>query len=242
MSDLAKFGKGDAVRGGIPICFPQFGPRGPLAQHGFCRRSDDWKITKEEVLPNGDVRTVLTLTDSEETRKSAWPHKFVLDYEVVLGAGTLTTGLIFKNAGEEDVQFTCALHSYFPVGDVDETTVQGLKGVEYEDSTAGGKVCMEEGEAVTFKGEVDRVYGPAPQVLKVVDGKLGRAIRIAKDPTFPDAVVWNPWADKCRALADMPDEAFRRFVCVEVGAVRTPVTVPAGGTWTARQVLTCERA
>ena len=33
-----------AVRGGIPICFPNFGPWKAGPQHGFARTSYDWKI------------------------------------------------------------------------------------------------------------------------------------------------------------------------------------------------------
>jgi len=242
LSEKAKLGPGESVRGGIPVCFPQFGPRGPLPQHGFCRRSDDWVVSAADVLPNGDARAVFSLVDTPATRASPWPHPFALDYEVVLTKDTLSTELRLRNTGGEPLQFTCALHSYFAVGDVGAASVVGLQGCEYEDSLAGGRVEREAGEEVRFPVEVDRVYGPAPRDLAIVDRSLGRVIRISKDEGFPDAVVWNPAEEKARAMADMEEGGHKRFVCVEVGAVRSSVQVAAGGAWSARQVFRCEAA
>ena len=47
-----------AVRGGIPICFPNFGPWKLGAQHGFARTSNDWKVQHPPQVDDdtGDVK------------------------------------------------------------------------------------------------------------------------------------------------------------------------------------------
>jgi glucose-6-phosphate 1-epimerase len=88
MSPKAKYGASDAIRGGIPICFPQFGPRGDLPQHGFCRKSNDW------VLEEGsETKAVYKLCATDDTRNSAWPFEFECFYSVsLLEDGSLETG------------------------------------------------------------------------------------------------------------------------------------------------------
>ena len=54
---------------------------------------------------------------------------------------------------------------------------------------------------------------------------------------FPDVVVWNPWVARSAAIADLPDDGFRRMLCVEAAAAREPVRVPAGENWSGRQTL-----
>jgi len=128
-----------------------------------------------------------------------------------------STGLRVKNAGAKPFTFTCALHTYFAVGDISEAAVQGLQGCEYEDGLQplGSPPVKEEGDEIVFGSEVDRVYGPTPPLLKIADRKIGRIISIDKTG-FPDAVVWNPWVEKTKSLADMPDDDYHKFVCVEV--------------------------
>jgi hypothetical protein len=106
------------------VCFPQFGPRGQLPQHGFVRKSNDWTAVEPK---EGDKRMVFKHTDTEETRASAWPHKFEATYEVELGSETLTTCLRVKNTGDEPFDFTCALHTYFRVSDITKIAIKGLK-------------------------------------------------------------------------------------------------------------------
>jgi glucose-6-phosphate 1-epimerase len=108
------------------------------------------------------------------------------------------------------------------------------QGVEYEE---GGSISVEQPDAITFPGEVDRVYGPAPPEIVLEDPQGGRKVTINKDAGFPDAVVWNPWAEKAAALPDMPDEDYKEFVCIEVGAIRKPVTVKPGESWSGSQTL-----
>mmetsp|Transcript_31526 Transcript_31526/g.74932 ORF Transcript_31526/g.74932 Transcript_31526/m.74932 type:complete len:320 (-) Transcript_31526:40-999(-) len=241
-SPTAKFDSASAIRGGIPICFPQFGPRGALPAHGFSRKSDDWTLVSTDAdleEKNGSpAKAEFRLADTEATRASAWPHPFEALYQVSICDGALRTSFKVTNKGEEDFTFTCALHTYFACGSLNAAVI-GLKGSSYEDSLQGGKVLVEEGD-VTFAGEVDRVYGPTPDEVKVSDPDNARSLVLTKDKTFPDMVVWNPWIEKAKEFGDLPDEAYADFVCAEVGAIREPVSLKAGETWEAAQSIRVE--
>jgi D-hexose-6-phosphate mutarotase len=114
------------------------------------------------------------------------------------------------------------------------TRTKKHQDVEYEEA---GSVKKEEAEAVTFTGEVDRVYGPAPSQVTLEDRQGGRIVTITKDSGLQDVVVWNPWVEKAAALSDLPDDGYKEFVCIEVGAIRKPVRVEPGTTWSGSQTV-----
>ena len=234
-----------AIRGGIPICFPQFSDLGPLdAQHGFAR-NERWDI----VAQTSDSVTMRLASTPESLAR--WPHAFEATYAVALEAdGGLATTLEVKNLGAEPMRFTTALHTYFRVGSVAGAKVTGLRGVKYLDQLDGSKSGLtdkdglvgwerktEEAEAVTFEREVDRVYLGAPsRGVAIVDAARGAEVTLATE-NLPDAVVWNPWIDKSKATGDLGDEDYRAFVCVEAAAVERPAEVKPGETWRCKQVL-----
>merc|ERR1711965_817154 len=51
VSSTAEIGGGKALRGGIPICWPQFAGKGPYQKHGFCRNSAEWTIVRTSTEP-----------------------------------------------------------------------------------------------------------------------------------------------------------------------------------------------
>ena len=77
VSSAAEYGGGKAVRGGIPICWPQFAARGPGGKHGFCRNSAKWTVVRTSEAPFPCV--VFGLADDEAT-KADYPHSFSLRY------------------------------------------------------------------------------------------------------------------------------------------------------------------
>jgi glucose-6-phosphate 1-epimerase len=125
--------------------------------------------------------------------------------------------------------FTAALHTYLKVREVEHLRIEGLRGLDYCDSADGDAIKKETGVGVSIDAEVDRIYHNAPPTLLVREDSRAMGIH---SQNFPDVVVWNPWEDKCAALADMPADGFRRMLCVEAAAVREPVELapaPAGG-------------
>jgi glucose-6-phosphate 1-epimerase len=134
MSDKAVFETGKPIRGGIPVCWPWFGPHAAdktLPAHGFVRTMN-WKIVGEE---DGESHSGLTLecTATAET-KALWPHEFKVTIAFFVGK-TLSIALTTENTGDEPFDFTDALHTYFRVGDIAKTTVVGFDGSEYVDRT-----------------------------------------------------------------------------------------------------------
>lgn len=66
-----------------------------------------------------------------------------------------------RAAGDVEMSFTAALHTYYKISSIDKVTVEGLSGVAYSDSLAGGQKVQQEGP-VLFDKEVDRIYLAAP--------------------------------------------------------------------------------
>src|SRR5690606_13996128 len=117
--------------------------------------------------------------------------------------------------------FTAALHTYLRVGDIAGVSLTGLagSGVLTTDSGKAGSVSTAE---LTIAGTIDNIYTSVERELLLTDGH--HAIGIAQSG-FPDAVVWNPWPDGSRALADLPDDGYRHMLCVEAAAIAMPVEV-----------------
>jgi N-acetylglucosamine-6-phosphate deacetylase len=207
-----------AIRGGVPICFPWFGPlagRPDVPRHGFARVSE-WSL--ESVHDDGaDVTVRLRLTDSDATRASAWPHRFEAICTVVVGSA-LSITLEVTNRDDVPVTFEEALHTYLRVADVRSAEVTGLEGAAYLDKLAGPDPVAGAPDPVHFTSEVDRVYLGTRSGVTLRDVAAARAVRIGKDGS-DTTVVWNPWIDGARATADIEDDGWRTMVCVEASNV-----------------------
>jgi glucose-6-phosphate 1-epimerase len=226
LSRAAVFDPGTAIRGGVPVIFPQFAGMGPLPRHGFAR-TQAWERVDDADRPHA-VR--LRLRDSGPTR-AIWPHAFLAELAVELGGDWLSIALSIHNTGDTAFEFTAALHTYLRVGDVRRASVQGLHGLRYR---AGKDERVDEDRALTVDGEVDRVYFDTPSELRVEDAENERAF-LLRATGFADTVVWNPWAAAAAALPDMEDDEYLRMLCVEAAQVGAPVRLDAGGEWTGGQ-------
>ena len=223
-----------AIRGGVPVCFPQFNQRGPLPKHGLARNRT-WEPVSEACVPG---TAVLALRDDDESRL-LWPHAFNVRLEVALEPGRLTVAFFVENTGAEPLEFTLALHSYLRTSDIASARLYGLGGLPFwnavEDTHPEPSAS---GEALTFGSETDRVYQAAAAPLVLEDG-LGR-LSIAQDPVFGQTVVWNPGAELSARLADMPDDGYRQMLCVEAAEIDTPVRLSPGETWSGAQQLSVQ--
>ncbi|HVV48789.1 MAG TPA: D-hexose-6-phosphate mutarotase [Polyangia bacterium] len=216
VSERARWAAGTALRGGIPICFPWFGPHPTeraFPAHGFAR-TRPWRLVATDGDGDG-ARLELGLTADAAT-EALFPHRFEARLTVTVGAD-LTLAFEAANAGAAPFAFEVALHSYFAVADVAAAAIDGLAGCAFVDKVAGG-ARRREGEApVRIAGEVDRVYDAGGPVT-LVDPAGGRALRI-ETAGGGSTVVWNPAPAKAAALGDLAPDGWRRFVCVESGAV-----------------------
>ncbi|KAI8322523.1 galactose mutarotase-like protein [Martensiomyces pterosporus] len=234
VSELAKLDGSKAVRGGIPVVFPQFGP-GELPQHGFARNRVWTFLSAEE---KGDSAVAhFQLTDNEETRASKWPYKFSLVYTVDLTAATLSTIIKYENTDSQEFAFTSLLHTYFRVPDIATTKVTGLKGVAYADKVRGASGVVEDRDEVTVAENEDRVYSNVPGAVEVEYG--GERVSVRRF-NFKDIVFWNPWAEKAREMSDFGNDEYRNMVCVEAGTVASKISLKPGQTVSCGQLLTVE--
>lgn len=226
MSPDAVIELGKPIRGGIPICWPWFGLHATDAAkppHGFVR-TEMWKV--EEVMSSGErVEVVLGLVSSDATR-TMWPHDFALRLRVSVGE-QLEVSLTARNLGDAPWSMTGALHSYFTVGDVTQAIIRGLHGTQFVESRLSPEKRPQRG-AVKIDQEVDRIY-LSDAAVEVADPVKGRTIIIEKSGSL-STVVWNPWIEKSKRLADLPDDAYPQFLCIETtNAGEDTVTIPAGG-------------
>lgn len=233
LSPLAAHDGSTPIRGGIPLCFPQFNQRGPLVKHGFARTLA-WQGRAEDARAYGNgLRLTLRLEDSSATR-AAWPHAFQAGLDVWLQPGALTVQLSVLNTGDAALSFTAALHSYLRVGDAAAATLSGLEGLRYWDAVED--THPQQQGALAFGAELDRVY-PRPEQPMVIRAAGQQQLRIAQDPAWADTVVWNPGPQLCARLADMPADAWRHMLCVEAAAIDAPVVLAPQGRWHAAQRL-----
>ena len=225
-----------AIRGGVPVCFPQFNQRGTLPKHGFARNMN-WTV--DEAVASGDVAHIdFTLSTNPDTL-AIWQQAFVAVLRVAMASGQLTITLTVNNTEtQNELHFTGALHTYFGVDDIDLTELRGLGGRPEWDAVADVYGLAD--EALYFDGEFDRVYSwvesASSNPLHLQDGTS--TLQIEQSPSWANSVVWNPGEGKCAALADMPTHGFARMLCVEAAQVFEPISVPAGGQWVGWQRLT----
>jgi len=231
LSERAVFDGSAPIRGGIPICFPQFGGLGDLPKHGFAR-TREWSVAAQRCGDDYALAT-LELVDDENTR-ALWPHAFRAEISVMLEVDRIDVEFCVENTGPAPFEFTGALHSYLRVTQVEDVALEGLHGHDYLDAARDNRVVRETGTEIIVEGEVDRVYYDVrrPQLLNAGNLSLG-----IQSQGFPDVVVWNPWVDLCAGLKDMPPDGWRHMLCVEAAAARKPVIVPAGEEWYGRQTL-----
>jgi glucose-6-phosphate 1-epimerase len=222
----AVFDKSKPISGGIPHCFPQFGP-GAMQQHGFARNLD-WTLASTSADPNPDDKdpsVELVLQENEYTLKM-WPHKFKAVYSVSLHGEQLKTELKVHNTDDKPFDFTSALHTYIEVLSIEKAKVRVLKGLSYLDKSkdpSKPESKVEDRDAITFNGYCDSVYLNSPDHVEL-DVGTGAAVAIDSSG-WEDTVVWNPWTTM--------EACYKNFVCVENAQFGKAVTLAPGATWSA---------
>ena len=227
---------GKALRGGVPICWPWFGPgrTGDLTPaHGFARISE-WTLAGRIVHANAEV---LTYSLDPDAAPGALPGQdWRVTYEVSVG-DVLELALTVENLGATLLSYEVALHTYLTVGDVRRVTIAGLEGASYLDKVTGRQE-VQAGD-VTIVAETDRVYDRCSEVV-VTDPVLGRRLRVATEGAA-NTVVWNPWVAKSAAMPDFGDDEWPGMLCIEAGNVMDhAVSLEPGRSETLRYRLAVE--
>lgn len=232
LSGHSRYGVNDAIRGGVPIIFPQFGERGNGPRHGFARTAD-WRLDfAGSEQGRAIARYALT---HEQVAGAGWPHPFHLAFEVALHGQQLQMTLSVHNPSDTCWEFNAALHTYLQVEDVANVNLSGLQGLTFIDQVHAGMRQVQQQECLRIEGEIDRIYLDASNALTLQDRHRGMRVQ---QSGFSDAVVWNPGSEKSASLADLTQDSYQAFLCVEAAAVDRPVGLAAGARWQGTQILT----
>jgi glucose-6-phosphate 1-epimerase len=223
LSDRATFQTGKAIRGGIPIVFPQFGP-GKLPNHGFARTAV-WSPIHSALTPDGGIEVRLELCSSPESER-VWPFKFRAQILHKL-TDKLTTVLRVQNLGISELFYQAAFHTYFKVASLEAVEILGLEGCGYRDNLDNLRERSGDQSRVKIDREIDRIYKATPSIIYIDDLMTKRRITLSKFG-MPDAVVWNPWVERSKQMGDLGAEEYLDFVCLEAGAIIEPLCIEAG--------------
>jgi glucose-6-phosphate 1-epimerase len=206
-----------AIRGGVPVIFPQFAARGTGMRHGFARVLP-WRFV-DSGIAGDETFAVFTLTDTDLPAQIAmqWPYKFTLSLRVAIRANELTMALDVRNDGDAAFPFAAALHTYHLVDDIAAVRIDGVRPT-----------------TITIEDKLDAVFEGIGGTVMLTSG--AGALRLEQQG-FTDAVVWNPGAADTAALPDMEDDEYERFVCIEP-ALLGPATLEAGQSWHGHYRLT----
>jgi glucose-6-phosphate 1-epimerase len=233
LSPLSRMETGKAIRGGVPVIFPQFEERGPdfdVPRHGFARTTawqlDDLRATDDQAL------CTLMLADNDTTQ-ALWPHRFSLELTVALSANRLDMELHVVNTDAHAWAFSAALHTYLGISQLTQVRLQGLDGCRFTDAKSTASSTESDVEK-RFAGHIDRIYTQAPRSVLLRDG--ARLLNIEAD-AFEDAVVWNPGPALCAGMSDMPSAGWEHMLCVEAAQINQPPVLQPSESWTGRQSL-----
>ncbi|MBI1195206.1 MAG: D-hexose-6-phosphate mutarotase [Gammaproteobacteria bacterium] len=211
LSKAVRFAQGKSIRGGVPVCWPWFGPHptDPNAPaHGFARTAL-WAPIETSSLPDGGTRLILALPRPTERSVATDALEVRLTIEV---GNALAFELETFNGGDEPYLLTQALHTYFLVGDVRQIQINGFDQCAYLDKVNGGENVQS--GPVTISSEVDRIYLNCPEEYSIFDPLLDRTISISARGSS-SAVIWNPWVEKAERLGDMGESGHLNMICVE---------------------------
>jgi glucose-6-phosphate 1-epimerase len=214
LSESSFFKEGKAIRGGIPICFPWFGPHksdSALPQHGFARTAL-WQVVLEEEIDEDTTHIELQLTSTKESLE-LWEYNFDIRLNVFISSELKVTFTV-NNIDTKPFEITTALHTYFNVSDISNVSVEGLDGSYYDDSLRCERKFQE--GILTIEEEVDRVYFNASNTVKLYDNMNSILLEQKGSNSL---VVWNPWIEKAKSMVDMPDEGYKSMLCLETGNI-----------------------
>jgi len=232
LSPEAVFDGRSAIRGGVPICCPQFNTRGILPKHGFMRNVP-W------VLEEGNAGSMVFGLRADDATRAIWPYDFHARLRVALAPQRLHMALELTNTGHDGFDFSAALHSYLRVDDIATTRLDGLQGLARWDAVRDAR-GVEADAQLRFDAEFDSVYSAATGApaapLRLV--QPAGVLEIAQSASCTETVVWNPGAVLSAKLGDMPDDGYRHMLCVEAARIDVPVRLAPGATWTGWQQLT----
>lgn len=237
LSDHAVFAAGSAIRGGVPVIFPQFSGFGPGQRHGFARNVN-WQLVRTD--NTGDRAQCTFALEANTATQALWPHRFRAEFTPVLHNDSLTMTLTIHNTDSQPFTFSAALHTYFAVNNIHDAKLRGLNGCQFWDNNESDfhrDRFFDESAELEFPDAIDRVYFNCQKPLHLIGGNDQLKIQAQG---FTEVVVWNPGAEATKKLDDMADDEYQKMLCVEAAIVDTPIILEPGQVWSGSQVLSQE--
>lgn len=236
LSETASFKTGKSVRGGIPVCWPWFGDlrKNPVAvqqtidqdqapAHGWVRNLA-WVV---ESVQEDDAAAEITLRyPMPASIPAAWAPDLELLLTIRVGQ-TLQLRLRCTHHGQQTLNFSQALHTYFAVSHIDQVEIRDLEQVTYIDTLKDWQECQAP-TPLRVDQEVDRIYLDTPTTIRFHDAGWQRTVWL-RCGNSRSAVVWNPWIDKAQRLSDFADDAYQRMLCIETARVMQDCVTLAPG-------------
>lgn len=208
-SQVEPFSKGKPIRGGIPICWPWFGPHEKESEapaHGFVRN----QLWQYEVVSDSEDRTDIKFWLETDGSDIGFHHKARVELLASIGR-TLVVSLTTINLDENPFLISQALHTYFNCDDIEQVRLHGLHGVCYFDKVTDENQYFP--SDFTFNQETDWVLREQGNPVGI-SGTGGQTLKLSRIGS-QSLVVWNPWIEKSKHLSQfMPDE-YQRMFCVE---------------------------
>ncbi|ODV78828.1 galactose mutarotase-like protein [Suhomyces tanzawaensis NRRL Y-17324] len=245
LSDAAKLDGSKPVRGGIPLVFPIFGkeknessPAFQLSQHGFAR-SSPWEFLGQTTESPATIQFGLGPEQVDPEVYKLWgegKYDFTLILSITLD-DDLTTTIEVENSGKEDFDFKWLFHTYLRVPDITDVLVNNLIDQRCYDQLLATEY-VEKAPVISFHEEFDRIYKniPVEKSFQVID--KGQVLHNVHRDNLPDTVVWNPWIEKSKGMADFePKSGYHHMLCIEAGHVAEYLTLAKGSKWKAAQTL-----
>lgn len=239
LSHASGYGGSAAIRGGVPVIFPQFGACGSGQRHGFARNAA-WHFLGATLEDGAALASWMLDAVPTVAGVPADPDRvsgFRLTCTIRLEGDTIDIGLTILNTSSQAWRCQAALHTYLRVDALEAVQIDGLQDVPYADQTcppADARETVRDAGPLVFESEVDRIYLAAPAQVMLRDGQRCLAIR---SRGFTDIVVWNPGQAKAAALADLHPGGYREFVCIEAAAIGDHLELPPGASWCGAQSL-----
>jgi glucose-6-phosphate 1-epimerase len=222
-----------AIRGGVPVCWPWFARQGQpasAAQHGPVRNLP-WQISA--IHGSSDDEISLSLQPCADNILVSAAPGLQVSLRITLGQ-TLQQTLRTHNLsspGSQPFALTQALHSYFAVGHAAQVGIEGLAGLPYQDRLRDLAFDLQR-SPFALNQACDRTYSHPVQDASMqsdhryvlVDPVWQRRIVIATQGS-QSVVVWNPGSEGARTMADVPDDGWQDFFCVETSNAGPDVVV-----------------
>lgn len=224
-----------AIRGGVPICWPWFGPASGKfegePQHGYLRNLN-WRISSIDENAEG-VTIEFELQRPEKIVQLGLAVKIIFILNAQAEIKIVTT-----NLNKEAFELSQAIHTYFNVEDIETTSIASLKGCLFLDKLVQSEQenqTYEQSSELTVNSAMDRVYIYNKPKLEITTDT--RTIKVEGEG-HDSVIVWNPWAESAQSMADFDDSGYKQMLCVEMGLTQGYLLNP-GDTYVLSQRFYC---